>query len=46
MESGYPEWLVAQRAKGKYLTYDADAEFTVLEQRLLAGERFARAEGR
>jgi ribonuclease HI len=46
VESGYAAWLVTQRAKGKYLTYDADAEFTVLEQRLLAGERFARAEGR
>ena len=46
VESGYATWLVTQHAKGKYLTYDADAEFTALEQRLIAGERFARAEGK
>ncbi len=46
VESGYAGWLVAQHAKGKYLAYDADAEFTRYEERLAAGERIALAEGK
>ena len=46
VDSGYGEWLATQRAKGKYLSYDADSAFATIEQRLLAGERFALAEGK
>ena len=42
---GYAAWLTAQRARGKYLAYDADVAFRALEGRLLGGDRFARAEG-
>jgi ribonuclease HI len=37
--SGFAEWLAAQRAAGRYLDYDPDAAFAVLERRVLAGER-------
>ena len=36
----FDEWLVAQRAKGRYADYDADAAFTNLERRVAAGESF------
>ena len=45
VESGFRAWLVAQQAKKKYLSYDADAAFVAIEQRLMASERFALAEG-
>lgn len=38
--SGFAAWLEAQRAKGKYLDYDATAAFAALERRLAAGEVF------
>lgn len=40
VESGFPAWLAAKRAKGLYLEYDPDAEFVKLERRLAAGELF------
>jgi ribonuclease HI len=40
MESGFPEWLEAKRAKGQYLGYDPDATFTELEARVASGESF------
>jgi ribonuclease HI len=39
--SGFAAWLDRHRAKGTYRDYDPDAAFTRLEERLLAGERFA-----
>jgi len=38
VESGFPAWLAARRAKGKYLDYDPDAAYTELELRLAGGE--------
>lgn len=43
VESGFPAWLEAARARKKYLAYDPDAAFAALEARLAAGEAFARA---
>jgi ribonuclease HI len=37
--SGFPAWLEAKRATGRYLDYDPDAAFAELERRVLAGER-------
>ena len=44
VDSGFPEWLSARKARGKSPDYDPDAAFTVIERRLAAGERFALAE--
>ena len=41
VDSGFDTWLEKQRASGRYLDYDPDAAFAVIEQRLVAGERFA-----
>jgi ribonuclease HI len=38
--SGFDGWLGAKRAKGAFLEYDPDAAFTLLEERLAAGESF------
>jgi len=46
VESGFGDWLEAKRAKGLYLTYDPDAAYTELEERLLSDEPFALSEGR
>jgi ribonuclease HI len=46
VESGFPAWLAAQRAKKLYLAYDPDESFEALASRLAAGESFPRAEGR
>jgi len=35
--STFAEWLAAERKKKRYLDYDADAAFTVLEGRLASG---------
>jgi ribonuclease HI len=40
VESGYPQWLAAKQAKGKFPAYDPDSEFELLERRLAAGEEF------
>jgi ribonuclease HI len=40
VDSGFDAWLEAQRAAGRYLDYDPEAAFVVLERRLAAGERF------
>ena len=45
VESGFPSWLAAKRAKGLFPGYDPDADFEVLERRIAAGENFALAEG-
>ncbi|MGH7524555.1 MAG: ribonuclease H family protein [Gemmatimonadales bacterium] len=42
--SGFAEWLAVRQAKGKFAGYDADAAFTELESRILAGDRIALAE--
>lgn len=44
VESGFPGWLAAHHAKGKFTGYDPDAEFATLERRLAAGEDFRRDE--
>jgi ribonuclease HI len=44
VESGFPDWLAAHQAKGKFTDYDPDAEFATLERRLAAGEEFRLAE--
>ncbi|HET7599332.1 MAG TPA: ribonuclease H [Gemmatimonadales bacterium] len=41
VESGFAQWLAAQRRKGLYLDYDPDAAFAALERRVAAGERIA-----
>ncbi len=46
VESGFPEWLEARRAKGMYPEYDPDAAFTALERRVAAGEPFPLADER
>lgn len=43
VESGFLDWLGAHRRRGKYVGYDPDMLFAALEQRLAAGELFARA---
>jgi ribonuclease HI len=40
VDSGFDTWLEGQRAAGRYLDYDPEAAFVVLERRLAAGERF------
>lgn len=45
VESGFPAWLEAKRAKRKFEDYDPDAAFAVLEAKLKSGERFRLAEG-
>jgi hypothetical protein len=44
IESGFAEWLAQKRKKGKFLDYDPDYAFELLEQRVAAGESFALAE--
>jgi len=44
VDSGFPAWLEAKRAKGQYGAYDPDAAFAALERRLAAGERFPLAD--
>ena len=44
VESGFAEWLAEKRKKGKFLDYDPDHTFELLEQRVAAGESFALAE--
>lgn len=44
VESGFAEWLARKRKKGKFLDYDPDYAFELLEQRVAAGESFALAE--
>lgn len=46
IESGYAEWLTERQLKGKFSDYDPDSAFAAIEARLLAGERFARSEGK
>lgn len=46
VESGFDEWLKLKRAKELYLTYDPDAAFVELEERLLSDDPFALSEGR
>ncbi|HEY8257229.1 MAG TPA: ribonuclease H [Gemmatimonadales bacterium] len=43
VESGFDAWFQDQRGKGKFATYDPDAEFAALESRVAAGESFALA---
>ncbi len=40
VESRFLEWLAAKQAKKKFPGYHPDAEYELLEQRLVAGERF------
>lgn len=44
VESGFAEWLAQKHKKGKFLDYDPDHAFELLEQRVAAGESFALAE--
>lgn len=44
VESGFLSWLEAKQAKGKFVGYDPDAAFTVLERRVAEGESFPLAE--
>jgi ribonuclease HI len=46
VESGFPAWLEAKRAKGMYPEYDPDAAFAALERRVAAGEPFPLADER
>ena len=39
-ESHFAEWLAAKRAKKKFVDYDPDADFEVLQRRLVAGDNF------
>ena len=39
-ESGFVQWLAARQAKGKYVGYDPDLEFSMIEKRTGAGEGF------
>jgi ribonuclease HI len=43
--SSFGEWLDRKRAKGLYLTYDPDAAFAALEERVAGEEPFALSEG-
>ncbi len=40
VESRFLEWLTARQAKKRFPGYDPDAEYELLEQRLVAGEGF------
>jgi len=44
VESGFPAWLAAKRAKGRFGDYDPDAAFAALEERLARGERLPLAD--
>jgi hypothetical protein len=46
VESGFPAWLEAKRARGLFAGYDPDAAFAALEQRLAAAEAFPLADER
>jgi ribonuclease HI len=39
VESGFPEWLEARRAKGLHEGYDPDAQYRALAERLARGEK-------
>lgn len=43
VESEFPAWLAARRARGQFADYDPDAAFAALETRLGANQRFALA---
>lgn len=45
VDSGFPEWLAARQAKGRYAAYDPDEAFSALEKRLAQGERLPLATG-
>lgn len=45
VDSGFPAWLAARRARGKSLDYDPDAAFDALETRLAGGEHLPLAVG-
>jgi len=45
VDSGFPVWLVEQRADGHYVDYDPDAEYAAQEREILGGRRFQRAAG-
>jgi ribonuclease HI len=40
VESKFLEWLSTKQAKKKFLNYNPDAEYELLERRLTAGEEF------
>jgi ribonuclease HI len=40
VESQFSEWLVAKQAKKKFVDYDPDTDFQLLQSRLAAGEEF------
>ena len=40
VESGFTGWLAAKQAKKKFVGYDPDSDFDLLQQRLAAGEAF------
>lgn len=40
VESGFLEWLATKQAKKRFLDYDPNAEFELLERRLAGGEEF------
>jgi ribonuclease HI len=44
VESGFVDWLRNKQAKGKFVGYDPDTAFEVLERRVAAGESFPLAE--
>jgi ribonuclease HI len=44
VDSAFPQWLAAKRARGHYADYDPDLAFTQLEERLKRGDRLALAE--
>jgi ribonuclease HI len=46
VESGFPAWLEAKRARGLFAGYDPDAAFAALERRLAAAEAFPLADER
>jgi ribonuclease HI len=44
VESGFPAWLAAKKAKGLFPEYDPDTDFETLERRIAAGDTFALAD--
>lgn len=42
--SGFDAWFAEQREKGKFASYDPDAAFAALEDRVAAGDSFALAD--
>ncbi len=45
VDSGFPAWLAARQARGKFTDYDPDAAFESLEARLAEGEHLPLAVG-